>query len=271
MNVCVIGMGHFASIVAAVLSREHIVTRSDEVPRLMRANQIPPEDEPGYLDLTRKGLSNGHLLAALPSVDIYWIAYDVPLNDKGGPETAEVERRIIGLDSRVPKDIPFLVSCQWPVGTTRRVAAQCDGREFVYVMENVRAGKAVDDFSSCPFPVLGAGAPTSRAVTEFVQDDQPLSWESAEMAKHATNAFMALQVAFANEIADVCNRSGADAAEVMECVRGDFRVSIDAPLKPGRPFGGGSLQRDLMVLETLSEAPILNAIRKSNDSRTIPA
>ena len=271
MNVCVIGTGHFASIVAAVLSSmKHVVTLSDEVPRLRRTNQIPPEDEPGYIDLTRKGMATKHLVPALDSVDIYWIAYDVPLNDKGGPETAEVERRIIGLDSRAPKEIPFLVSCQWPVGTTRRLSEKCHGREFIYVMENVRVNRAVADFASAPFPLVGANSPVSSLANKFIDHRvllMPMTWESAEMAKHATNAFMALQVAFANEIACVCRHVGADADVVMQGVMCDARVSDKAPLRPGAPFGGGSLQRDLMVLETLTDAPIIHAIRKSNDSR----
>ena len=272
MNVCVIGTGHFASIVAAVLSSmKHVVTLSDEVPRLRRTNQIPPEDEPGYIDLTRKGLATKHLVPALDSVDIYWIAYDVPLHANGSPDTMEVERRIIGLDSRAPKEIPFIVSCQWPVGTTRRLSEQCPWREFVYVMENVRVNRAVADFAAVPFPLVGAKSPLSSLANKFIDPRvllMPMSWESAEMAKHATNAFMALQVAFANEIADICGPLGADPQAVMNAVMSDARVSAKAPLRPGAPFGGGSLQRDLMVLETLTDAPVIHAIRKSNDSRS---
>ncbi len=94
-----------------------------------------------------------------------------------------------------------------------------------------------------------------------------MSIESAEMAKHTTNAFMALQIAFANEIAAICQTVQASPDDVLAGLMTDARVSPLAPLKPGKPFGGGSLQRDLLVLEGLTDAPIIHAIRQSNDSR----
>ena len=272
MNVCVIGFGHFASIVAAGLAeRHHTVAQSDEMPHLVRLGQVSPESEPEYTESLETMRARGCIVPALDSVDIYWIAYDVPLDSHGAPDTTEVERRIVALDSRVSKDIPFIVSCQWPVGTTRKVSERCQGRELIYVMENVRAGKAVIDFSSNPFPVIGVNMPLSQVAATFLASRfqmMPISWESAEMAKHATNGFMALQIAFANEIATVCRLTGADADDVMRAVQSDQRVSGKAPLRPGAPFGGGSLQRDLMVLEGLTDGPIIHAIRKSNDSRS---
>ncbi len=213
----------------------------------------------------------------LVNADVVWIAYDVPLDDDGAPETVDVEDRIYRVLGIVPNNVPIFVSCQWPVGTTRRIA-QTDGEhELIYIMENVRVGKAVKDFSAKPLPLVGAKYPysgMSRTAVRFIDETGTTAptpimlWETAEMAKHATNAFMALQIAFANEIADICESVKADAYEVMSSVMEDARVSPLAPLKPGKPFGGGSLQRDLLVLESMSSGPILHAIRESNDSRS---
>src|ERR1700676_2099036 len=120
MNVCVVGYGHFASIVAVCLAKcRHIVAQGDEVPHLLRDMQRTPESEPGYIDLAETMQFRGRLNRMLTDtiIDVYWIAYDVPLDDEGAPDIAEVARRILMLDRRAAKSIPFLVSCQWPVGT----------------------------------------------------------------------------------------------------------------------------------------------------------
>ncbi len=275
MNVCVIGYGHFASIVAVVLaSRGHVVVQSDETPYLMRANQITPDAEPGYSDLAQRMRSAGSLVGGLPSSPhVYWIAYDVPLNTNGAPDISEIERRIVTLDDQAAKGIPFLVSCQWPVGTTAKLEAQCHGRRFVYVLENVRAGKALADFDTQPSIIVGARQPLAAApaVETLLRSLCPelivMSPESGELSKHALNAFIALQIAFVNEITDVAKKVDANPADVSRSLLSDPRVSPKAPLRAGAPFGGGSLHRDLLVLEGLSDGPILHAIRASNDSR----
>ena len=96
------------------------------------------------------------------------------------------------------------------------------------------------------------------------------------MAKHALNAFLSLQIAFTNEIARVCESVGASADDVSRALLSEDRVSPKAPLKPGPPFGGGSLQRDCRTLEQLTAqhglyAPLLNAILPSNSGVAPPS
>ncbi len=272
MNVCVIGFGHFASVVAAVLAkRRHLVMQSDETPHLLRTNQLLPIQEPAYADLAAMMRARGRLVAGLPSVDLFWIAYDVPLDPDGAPDITEIVRRIVTLDEFISKAKPFVVSCQWPVGTLAQIEAECPGRTFVYVLENVRAGKAVADFEHQAALIVGARQPLTPAVEDVLHsvcdDLLMMSPESAELSKHALNAFLALQIAFVNEIAEVAYDVDASMSDVSRALLSDPRVSPLAPLHAGAPFGGGSLQRDLLVLEKLSVAPIINAIRESNDSR----
>ncbi len=273
MNICVIGFGHFASVVAAVLAkRRHLVMQSDETPHLLRANQLAPSQEPAYTTLAVTMRARGRLVTELPSVDLYWIAYDVPLDDAGAPITDGIEARILRLNlATLPAKVPFVVSCQWPVGTTARLEALCPDRTFIYVLENVRAGKAVADFEHQHALIVGARAPlpvASEDVLHSVCDDLlMMAPESAELSKHALNAFLALQIAFVNEIADIARTVDAEPGDITKALLSDPRVSPLAPLHAGAPFGGGSLQRDLFVLERLSDAPIIHAIRASNDSR----
>ncbi len=272
MNICVIGFGHFASVVAAVLAkRRHLVMQSDETPHLLRVNQLRVDQEPGYTDLAGTMRARGRLVETLPSVDLYWIAYDVPLDPQGAPEIREVARRILLLDRCASKTVPFVVSCQWPVGTLAKLEAECSGRTFIYVLENVRAGKAVADFDHQHALIVGARQPLLPAVEDVLHsvcdDLLMMSPESAELSKHALNAFLALQIAFVNEIAEIARTVDAEPGDITKALLSDPRVSPLAPLHAGAPFGGGSLQRDLFVLERLSDAPIIHAIRASNDSR----
>ena len=280
-----IGFGHFAGVVGLCLSEHHKVRHFDFEPRLVREGQPAASCEPGWMELAAKvGRYDPIHIHHPPSLelqdcDLLWIAYDVPLDSAGAPVIDEILMRIQRLDAALPKSIPFLVSCQWPVGTTRKIAQQCEGREFVYVMENVRVGKAIADFKTQPFPFIGAPS-VSRVICDFISDcgvvNPPLmSWESAELAKHTTNAFMALQIAFINEIGRIAEVVGADKADVSRALMSDARVSPNAPLKPGGPFGGGSLKRDLLVLEHLAQdhalsLSIISAILPSNSDDTFP-
>jgi UDPglucose 6-dehydrogenase len=209
----------------------------------------------------------------LTEADLFWIAYDVPLDAAGAPVTTEILTRIRRLHGELPITMPFLVSCQWPVGTMRFLAHDCPGREFVYVMENVRVGKAIEDFKADPLPAIGALHLPSGVVWQFIKSLATVkapwcsSWETIEFAKHAMNAFLALQIAFANELARMAPM-GVDMADVTRVLRSDPRVSPKAPLLAGAPFGGGSLKRDLLVLETLKPSaftPIIASILTSNE------
>ncbi len=277
MKICVVGFGHFAQIIGACLRQKgHGILQTDYEPFLKRADQREARDEPGWEAMAFPAIPPETEDFTRAGADLCWIAYDVPLDAAGAPVTTEILARIRRTDDEVPKSIPFLVSCQWPVGTTRTIAAQCPGREFVYVMENVRAGKAIEDFRSRPLPVVGVVGGHPYAISDialaFITDlfGPPLMlWESAEFAKHSLNAFLALQIAFVNELARIAPHD-VNMADVTRVLKSDPRVSPLAPLTAGPAFGGGSLKRDLLVLETLkpeAPTPIIDAILVSNDRR----
>jgi UDPglucose 6-dehydrogenase len=152
-----------------------------------------------------------------------------------------------------------LVSSQVPVGTTRRLerlfVEQERGRavDFAYSPENLRLGRAIDAFTQPDRVVVGVGSQGGRARAAALLSPigAPIEWmsiESAEMTKHALNAFLATSIAFVNEIATVCEQVGADAAEVARGVKSDARIGPRAYLSPGSAFAGGTLARDLVFL-----------------------
>src|SRR5207237_3722378 len=98
-----------------------------------------------------------------------------------------------------------------------------------------------------------------------------MSVESAEMVKHGLNSFLATSVAFANEIASVCERVGADAMEVERGLRSDPRVGPNAYIRAGAAFAGGTLARDVNFLRTLAHdhdhdltLPLMDGVIASN-------
>jgi UDPglucose 6-dehydrogenase len=94
--------------------------------------------------------------------------------------------------------------------------------------------------------------------------------ESAEMVKHALNSFLALSITFINEVARLCEHTGADAKEVSIGLKSEARIGPKAYLGPGGPFAGGTLARDVVTLSKLAEAKgeqisVIPAIKQSND------
>jgi UDPglucose 6-dehydrogenase len=142
----------------------------------------------------------------------------------------------------------------------RRFAAQRPGApmHFACSPENLRLGNAIDVFTNPGRIVVGVRSEAARAVLEpmlgrFCDHLIWMSVESAEMAKHALNAFLATCITFTNELATLCERVGADAAQVEQALRSEPRVGPNAYVKAGSAFGGGTLARDVRFLSQLAE------------------
>jgi UDPglucose 6-dehydrogenase len=174
-----------------------------------------------------------------------------------------------------------LVSSQVPVGTTRRLEemyrqAYPGGQaRFAYSPENLRLGKAVDVFQHPDRIVVGVRSADDRQdlARLFHPWTDRIAWmgvESAEMAKHALNAFLATSVTFANEVASLCEHVGADAKDVERALKSDIRIGHKAYVAPGSAFAGGTLARDVVFLGDLGRrvgqpTPVLSGVRESNE------
>jgi UDPglucose 6-dehydrogenase len=167
-----------------------------------------------------------------------------------------------------------VVSSQVPVGFTRSAARAWPALRFACVPENLRLGRALDAFRRPERVVAGTVDASARAdvAALFAPFTAALEWmgvESAEMTKHALNAFLATSVAFANEVARVCEQVGADAREVERGLRSDPRVGRKAYVSPGAAFAGGTLARDLRYLEAFGArhqvaTPLVSGVLLSN-------
>jgi UDPglucose 6-dehydrogenase len=291
MRVCVAGLWHLGSVSAACLARAgHDVVGLDPDPRVIEALSAgrPPVMEPGLPELVQEGIAAGRLrftsdpADALRAVEVVWITYDTPVDEDDHADVDYVVDRVRALFPSLPDGVLVLVSSQLPVGSTARLerefADHARGRvaHFAYSPENLRLGKAIDVFTRPDRVVAGVRSEVARArITALLGGiTDRFEWmgvESAEMTKHALNAFLATSVAFINEVAAICERVGADASEVARGLKSEVRIGPGAYLSPGGAFAGGTLARDVQFLAQLGDQhgvplSLLPGIKRSNDA-----
>ena len=273
MNVCVAGCWHLGSVTAACLaSVGHHVVGLDPDPATVAAlsEGCSPIAEPGLDELLRAGITDGRLrfttdpIDATREAEVVWVTYDTPVDDEDRADTRWVEQQLDVLIPVLPDATTVLVSSQLPVGTTRRFAtAVAETRpgsrvQFASSPENLRLGTALDAFMRPERIVVGTDTEDARdrirALLEPITDRiEWMSIESAEMAKHALNAFLATSVAFTNEVANICEAVGADARSVERALRTEPRIGPRAYVSPGAAFAGGTLARDVRYLTEIAQ------------------
>ena len=170
-----------------------------------------------------------------------------------------------------------------PVGTGAKVK-QALRRDDVYVASNpefLREGAAIGDFIQPDRVVIGTDAKAAESVLAEIY--QPLSSkgvplfatniETAEMIKYAANSFLATKVAFINEMADICEATGANVEDVATAMGLDARIGPKF-LKPGPGMGGSCFPKDTRALVHISEdanakSAIVSAVVEANEARKL--
>jgi UDPglucose 6-dehydrogenase len=289
MRVCVFGLWHLGCVTAACLARggHHVVALdrdAEQIARLRKAEM--PLFEPGLQDLVTEGLANGRLqfesetAVALRDVDVLWVTFDTPVDEDDVPQLAAVLDPVSALLADLPDDCLVLMSSQLPVGTTRRLAqaAEAAGHRltFGYSPENLRLSRAIEVFTRPDRVVVGLQSVADRdkvsaLLAPFTDRIVWMELESAEMTKHAINAFLATSVVFMNEVATICESVGADAKEVEIGLKSEQRIGPGAYLSPGGAFAGGTLARDVTTLSDIGRASgvplrLVPAVRESNNA-----
>jgi len=297
VNVCVVGLWHLGSVTAACLAAagHNVVGLDFDSSRIERLQAgCPPLFEPGLEDLLGKGLSEGRLHftssaeqafsgnGAGTGPEFVWVAYDTPVDDDDVADVEFVTQSITRLFPYLRPGTLILISSQLPAGTTRYLeqAVRADFPDkaitFAYSPENLRLGKAIDAFTHPDRVVIGFRNELDRGRLEelFLPLKVRIEWmsvESAEMTKHALNAFLATSVTFINELAGLCEHVGADAKEVERALKSEGRIGPRAYLSPGAAFAGGTLARDVNFLNQMGSAHqvpvnLFAAVKVSNDA-----
>lgn len=299
MRIAVFGLGYVGSVTAACLAKlGHTVVGVDvSEPKVRMINNAEsPIAERGLAALISRAVRARRLRAtqkpveAVERADVTLIAVGTPSGRNGAVNLNEVRAVVqeIGFALRKsPGYRTIALRSTVPPGTTAKVvipileraSRRKAGRDFgvAFHPEFLREGSSVYDFFHPTRTVIGRReAQSAKALLKLWKPVRaPLiltSLETAEMVKYADNSFHALKVCFANEIGSISSSLGVDPQEVMEIFRQDSRLNISPLyLKPGFPFGGPCLPKDVRALysfarRTKTEAPLIQAIPASNAS-----
>ena len=284
--IAVVGSWHLAQVTSACLAElGHNVTCFIEA-------STGPVEEPGLAKLQSAMRGYGRLrqttladpstsveFDAMRKAPVIWLAMDTWLDDHGGPNMEPMFDVVRRLPSQFHKMELLVVSSQVSVGTCRKIE-EIVKVPVAYVPENLRIGHALEGFRRPDRLVIGARLDTTnrqvKALLPSHRETICCSLETAEMIKHATNAFLATSISFANEIGRICKQVGADADEVTLALRTDSRIGPKAYVESGRAFGNGTLERDVRALvdvmwgsyrsQSIHETPLLEAVLKVNAS-----
>lgn len=215
-----------------------------------------------------------HFIATADSPQILWVCYDTPIGENDKPDTQWVIDRIAENLPPIGSDTLILVSSQVPVGTTKRLETMFPSHAFANSPENIRVASAVDDFNNQARVVVGRRTDKydsilSQLFAPFTSNLILTDPETACMVKHALNCYLAMSIAFINEISRVSSVVGADVNVISKALTTERRISPNAPLRAGPPFGLGHLARDLYNLRSISDIkgvsiPLISSISASN-------
>jgi UDPglucose 6-dehydrogenase len=250
------------------------------------AQARPPVAESGLAEMIARESEAGRLhfsshLEDAAGCEVVWIAYDTPVDETDTADVEFVHRQSLKVLNYVGNNTVFVVSSQMPVGSIARLERESAPLaadryiSFVCAPENLRLGKAIEVFLCPDRVVLGVRDQAARAVLEtvyhrFTDRIEWMSVESAEMTKHSINVFLATSICFINEIATMCEVTGADAVEVERGLKTDKRIGEQAYLHAGGAIAGGTLARDVMFLRSLGRdaavrLPLIDGVYASNE------
>lgn len=280
----VIGDWHLSSVTAACLAqlghRVCLVNPLEHPDRAWKEYPRPPVHEPGLSEMITEAQAKDKLtfrngVDASWTADFVWLAIDTPVNDRDEADTTPLERVARQVAQHDCARGPFIVSSQVPMGFGQELEKE-HGLTAVYIPENLRLGKGIETFLTADRTVIGATlAATREKVKAFLSGLQTdfllCDLVTAEMIKHATNAFLATSISFANQMARIGECMGADNQVVGRALKMDKRIGKGAYVIPGLGFAGGTLPRDLRILQKFGTrfnvpTPLVDAVLDLNDT-----
>lgn len=262
-RIAVVGMGYVGLPTAAGLAAlGHDVIGCDfnqiKVDKLNAG--VSTIHEIGLDELLFKSRASGRLTfvssapLAVKDAEFIFVCVPTPQCADGSVDLSHINAVVDEIGPYLRTASVLLTKSTVPIGTSRQITRRL-ARPDVTVVSNpefLREGTAVEDFLRAERVVVGAdAAATSRAVGRlYARTDAPIisvSPESAEFAKYAANAFLAMKLSFVNEISAMCEAFGADVGEVVAAVGADSRIGIGF-LQPGPGWGGSCLPKDSAAL-----------------------
>jgi UDPglucose 6-dehydrogenase len=310
MRICVVGSGYVGLVAAACFAElgheVHCVDQDSTKIEQLNAGNVPIHEDFLHELVVRHGgdrlkFSTGVAGAVAPAEAVF-IAVGTPPTSDGAADLSYVESVVCtvakaggGYKVLVEKSTVPVYTSEWIRRSMIMNGRSPEEFDVVSNPEFLREGSAVTDFLYPDRIVVGTDseratrimkelyaplvdgsyAQTSTAVPASDGRSRPhyieTTPQSAELIKHASNAFLAMKISFINAVANICEAAGADVLDVAEGVGSDHRIGFDF-LRPGIGYGGSCFPKDVAAFRTVArelgyDFPLLDEVRKINEKQ----
>jgi UDPglucose 6-dehydrogenase len=291
MNITVVGTGYVGLVVGACLAEtgNDVVCADVDAEKIegLKRNVLPIY-EPGLEPLVERNQTQRRLrfttdvASAVADAQVVFIAVGTPPDEDGSADLRHVLAVAELVGQHMTQELVVVTKSTVPVGTAAKVSAALakHARHPFHICSNpefLKEGAAVDDFMKPDRVVLGVDSDHARSVmaelyAPFVRTGKPIIFmdvPSAEMTKYAANAMLATRISFMNEIANLCERVGANVDHVRKGIGTDARIGASF-LFPGPGYGGSCFPKDVKALirtadEVGAPLSVLRAVEDAND------
>ena len=268
-KIAVIGAGYVGLTTGACLAHlGHdvvVADNNDDRVKSLRAGIIPFL-EPGLNELVSDVVKSKKLSFVLgasnasENAEFHFLCLPTPARTDGSSDLSYFEEGINEILSVLPPNSIVINKSTVPLGTAKRLQETLE-RKDVHIVSNpefLSEGNAIRDFLKPNRIVIGANSRehSGRVAKLYSKLNAPIlisSWESAELIKHTANAFLAMKLTFINEIATLCEMTGADIKDVTDGIGYDPRIGSDY-MKPGPGWGGSCFPKDSASLVQVSRS-----------------
>jgi UDPglucose 6-dehydrogenase len=293
MKLCVVGTGYVGLVAGTCFaeSGNDVVCVDNVAAKIesLRRGEVPIY-EPGLEELIRRNVAEGRLVfstdmpEAVKKCRVCFIAVGTPENEDGSADLSAVLGVARGIAQAMDGHRVVVTKSTVPVGTHAKIRAAMapvtrHPFDVVSNPEFMKEGAAIEDFLKPDRVVIGAASPEAFKIMHelyepFVRTGAPIlemDNASAEMTKYAANALLATRISFMNEIANLCERVGADVEFVRKGVGYDRRIGHHF-LFPGVGYGGSCFPKDVQAIihtarENGMKFPLLGGVEEVNDGQ----
>jgi UDPglucose 6-dehydrogenase len=291
MKIVVIGTGYVGLVTGTCLAEtgNNVVCVDCDRKKIDILNRGHiPIFEPGLAEMVARNISSGRLhfttdlAAAVSKARLIFLGVGTPPQEDGSVDLTSLMEAMDGIAAHLNHSSIVIVKSTVPVGTNAKVAARLKelaGRDIDVASnpEFLKEGTAIDDFMKPDRVIIGVRRPEVAEVLRdlyqpYLRTEKPLlvmTCESAEMTKYAANALLSAKISFINEVANICERTGADINEVRRGMGFDSRIGF-AFLFPGVGYGGSCFPKDVLALSSTAreldiEPLMMDAIHAVNE------
>lgn len=296
MKIVVVGTGYVGLVSGTCFSEmgNNVTCVDIDLDKINRLKKgIVPIYEPGLDSMVKKNVENGNLNFSnslsdvINQAEIIFIAVGTPMGENGSADLKHVLEVAKSIGENINKHLIVVNKSTVPIGTADKVKEviqrELDKRKVSFAFDVVsnpeflKEGAAINDFMKPDRVIIGTDsdfaieklkqlyAPFCMSHERFITMDV----RSAEMTKYAANTMLATKISFMNEIANICEKVGADANQVRIGIGSDSRIGYSF-IYPGCGYGGSCFPKDVRALIKIAEdndydATLINSVEEVNN------